>query len=829
LDVEEHTLQYADTGAAASAEGGTKIGRYQLLELVGTGGMGMVWGAWDPELERRVALKLVRLVGEGARERMLREGQVLARLSHPNVVPIYDVGAMGDQVYLVMEWVRGTTLRAFAKEKPAERDVLDAFRQAAAGLAAAHEAGVIHRDFKPANAIRGDDGRVRVLDFGIAYDEASPARAGGGTPRYMAPEQRTGEVVTAAADQYAFCISLLETFGPDATPRWIAAIIERGTEPDPARRFPSMHTLIEALARDPARRRRRAAVGVALVGAALGAFAIGRSGSSEGATVIPPCSGAASELASSWNPTLRDRMVAHLSTLGPLAEGDKLAADLDRYGATWIAAHEQACQAHERKAITPALYQTRLTCLARTRSQLAAVGEVMSTVPADDLQNALRAARSLPNAAGCADIAGAVVPPPAAMTERVAEIVPQIERALVLATARRADAAEVARTATLRARETGYEPLIARALLVEGRGVSVDMRQDARSIFAEAMRRGLRASEDTLAVEAYARWIFELARKGETRFEHWDVMVEVAGRLDRDGRFARALMYNNRAVAYFITGDNASARTLLEQAQAAAGDLEDLELLAIGANLVRLERDPAAHETGLRAIHDRHAAALGPDHPDTLAQRLSLALIEHDRNNARAAMLDTCAGFVKWQQFETARLCTFEAAMLALDAADHPALTALMADVVAQSRTLEMRDAVVAWITGVQLPGAHLSAEIAATYLSIVEDAPDRDVRVATLERRISEQGAAPWHRLGAVDGLIVLERWARADELSSTLGPMYARRRAQVQRGLARTLASGDLPRAQDLARSARSYYQQDPSAAAAIAELDAILTAAR
>src|SRR5262245_40874352 len=116
----EPTLPYTTPAPDAAAAGpGIAIGRYRLLELVGAGGMGMVWGAWDPELERRVALKLVRLASRESRERMLREGQVLARLSHPNVVPIFDVGELGDQVYLVMEGVRGTTLRAYAAEGPA--------------------------------------------------------------------------------------------------------------------------------------------------------------------------------------------------------------------------------------------------------------------------------------------------------------------------------------------------------------------------------------------------------------------------------------------------------------------------------------------------------------------------------------------------------------------------------------------------------------------------------------------------------------------------------------------------------------------------------------
>src|SRR5262249_32012049 len=156
-------------------------------------------------------------------------------------VPIFDVGLIGDQVFLVMEWVRGETVRAFG-ERADRAAMLDAYRQAGEGLAAAHRAGVIHRDFKPDNAIVGDDGRVRVLDFGIGHREADAEAVPSscGTPRYMSPEQARGEEVTPAGDQHAFCVSLREAVRRTGKePAWIAAIVERGTEPDPAKRFAS--------------------------------------------------------------------------------------------------------------------------------------------------------------------------------------------------------------------------------------------------------------------------------------------------------------------------------------------------------------------------------------------------------------------------------------------------------------------------------------------------------------------------------------------------------------------------------------------------------------
>src|SRR5689334_9000454 len=157
------------------------VGRYQLVREVGGGGGGIVFLATDPELNRPVAVKLIDAADPAVRARAVAEGQALAKLSNPHVVHVYDVGVMGDRVYLVMELVQGESLRAYA-EHAGVRDVLRAYRQAGDGLVAAHDAGVIHRDFKPDNAMRGTDGRVRVVDFGLAGAEGDPAL--GGTPFY---------------------------------------------------------------------------------------------------------------------------------------------------------------------------------------------------------------------------------------------------------------------------------------------------------------------------------------------------------------------------------------------------------------------------------------------------------------------------------------------------------------------------------------------------------------------------------------------------------------------------------------------------------------------
>jgi hypothetical protein len=335
------------------------------------------------------------------------------------------------------------------------------------------------------------------------------------------------------------------------------------------------------------------------------------------------------------------------------------------------------------------------------------------------------------------------------------------------------------------------------------------------------MRRALRASDDVLAVEAYARWIFELARWGETTIDHWDVMVEVARRLGREGRFGRALMYNNRAVAFLVANDLTSERAYLEQALKEAGDLDMLELVSIHMNLARLERDPAAFEVAQRSIYDRFAETLGAGHPETLAQRIPLALLVHDREAARATMVETCAGLVAWQDYEMARMCTYEAAMIALDGGD---ATGLMREVAAQSRAFELSEELVAWFANEPPRPRDLRGAIADAYLA--RNTPDRTARVAELEQRVAEAGDAFFERLEAIDAMIVLGNWARADEMfrASEQPVQYVRRRAQIQRGLAHALAATHPARARELAAEARKFYERDRDASAALAELDAI-----
>jgi serine/threonine protein kinase len=249
-----------EVGRAAGAEPvaapRAHVGRYEIRREIGAGGMGVVYEGWDPALGRRIAIKLMRPDKSGARhaERFAAEARALARLTHPNVVAVFDVGVEGDAVFLAMEYIEGSTIdKAWPEGARSWRERVEAYLQAAAGLAAVHAAGLTHRDVKPSNILAGSDGRVRITDFGLAIsagEHAAPA----GTPAYMAPEQRRGEA-GPAADQFALAVCMVEalvgvrvaagTTADDLVDR------ARGIWRDAAPRRPLFEALARALAPDP--------------------------------------------------------------------------------------------------------------------------------------------------------------------------------------------------------------------------------------------------------------------------------------------------------------------------------------------------------------------------------------------------------------------------------------------------------------------------------------------------------------------------------------------------------------------------------------------------
>ncbi|HEY6037239.1 MAG TPA: serine/threonine-protein kinase [Kofleriaceae bacterium] len=456
---------------------GTMAGRYVLLARLGAGGAGLVYAAFDPQLDRKVAIKVLRAIegehpnAESARARLLREAQAMARLKHPNVLPVYDVGAFedahGSRVFIAMELVESGTLRTWFKErKRSRREVLDVMTACGRGLAAAHAAGLVHRDFKPDNVLVGNDGRVFVTDFGLVrtvgssenppVDSPQPpptamtapltgAHAVMGTPGYMAPEQYEAGAIDERTDQFSFCVTLCEGLcghkifrgrtleeakasthvdrARDAmqeakVPAWLARVIVRGLSHDRDARYPSMTALLAALAADPARRVRRVAMVVGAIvvvtGTVYGTHALSQHREEQ-------CSGAETWLAGIWDAPARARARQAFEHAGVGQLFPSVGDALDRYAADLVTQHRDACVATRIRGDQPeTVLALRTSCLAAREKELATLASLLGDADRDVAFRAMQSVASLSSVRGCADIAAltARVPPPADLVAR---------------------------------------------------------------------------------------------------------------------------------------------------------------------------------------------------------------------------------------------------------------------------------------------------------------------------------------------------------------------------------------------------------------------------
>ena len=333
---------------------GSSVGRFVILEVLGRGAYGTVHTAYDPQLDRRLALKVLDAWSLDEPEQLAlvqHEARGMARVNHPNVVSIHDAGVVGGVPFVAMEFVAGVSLAKWLEMPRTEQEILQAFHAAGLGLAAVHEAGLVHGDFRADNVLVGDDGRVRVTDFGLASLVRST------------PDARPA-ALTAADDQYAFCLALqraLEQAGylKGILSRRTRDVLARGLSKEPAARFESLPALLNAL--QPRRGPLLAAVAVTLV---LAAIAVPRALRNE-------CKPDPRPLAGVWDEGTRAEVEQAFSGLrGPFATAtfQLVAGELDGWRAHWLSAGQDACVA-ARDGRDPLLDELRTACLEESRRE----------------------------------------------------------------------------------------------------------------------------------------------------------------------------------------------------------------------------------------------------------------------------------------------------------------------------------------------------------------------------------------------------------------------------------------------------------------------------
>ncbi len=690
-----------------------RVGRFVLLRRLGAGAMGVVHVGYDETLDRKVAIKLIGSRGTGSRDgqaRMLREAQALAKLNHPNVVQIYEAGLREGRLFIAMEFVEGQTLRRWAAgrgESRTWRDVLSAYRQAGLGLAAAHEAGLVHRDFKPDNAMIDDAGRVRVLDFGLArrseYDasraddavESEVPGASGpgalvtqtgslvGTPAYMAPEQLGGGVADARSDQFSFCVSVWEAvYGqrpfadgglaqrgasmldgpqvpanlPAGLPDGVHQALCRGLCVDPSARWPDMGSLVAALQTDQRRRGR----GALVVGATALVVAVVVGARLSGEQAPTPCASSAQHIEDVWDDARREQAQGAFSTIeAPFARAawERTQRSLDAYADDWIRGHRQACEAttvHGEQS--SAVMDLRMTCLHEAKRQLSSVVAVLATADVDVVRKAHDVVDSLPPLDRCEDVPALLADeeaPPAKEAAAIGQIRAQLATATAERAAGRYEAAyEAVQQAQRRVEEgrVSYGPV--RGVLALELGHVLEARGELEAS-ERALRNATRLTAQWGPREALADAVLlrmqvgtDRGRTGAQTTDLEDLAAGlVVGRPRAEARLSRQL-----GLFRMFEAKYEEAATHFDDAisilDAVAGP-DDLDVAAVLGDLANLRRKTGDYDEAIRLQERANGVLverLGEEHPAVAAGDVDLATTFHEMGKLeRAIELDTAA------------------------------------------------------------------------------------------------------------------------------------------------------------------------------------------
>lgn len=701
MGANDETLPQVARAPAERLGPGNLFGRYLIVQRVGAGGVGEVYSAYDPALDRRIALKVLRnspnedANTESDRQASLvREAKALASLSHPNVVTVHDVGRELDRTYIAMELVEGRDLKEWIREDASRpwRATLKMFIDAGKGLQAAHAKGILHRDFKPANVLVGRDEWVRVSDFGLARllspDEITTGDSqehehsldtsvsiGGrmvGTPYYMAPEQIDGDT-TVGSDIYAFCLALhdalyrvkgfeggtlmelavLKTQGPPpapadtrGVPAAVRSAIARGLQPTPEARWVSMAPLLGVLEQALRPRARTTLPWLLGVGAvALTAAAMAPEDTSA-------CTGANEALSEVWSPDQSAAVTAGIeATQSPLAAraSERASSEFERRAEAWELAHTRVCEASQRGEQSSLLLDERMTCLQRQLLDFGAAIEVLSGADATVVERTSQILESLPEAARCETLSAnpdAQETSPASEEARaeLAQINARVSAGLYPDADQRSKAL-LDRTETLDAPRLRVDVLQTRgnALLKMGKiEESVEMLERAALSAVESGYALGQMRAATLLTIAEGR----RAARPEAGLR-WARLAEAALLRAGEGPRARSNIASNRASVYTEKGEHQAAEAelrraldLLEQAGGAPQRRAGLldNLGTVVRVLGRFEEAVALHEEGL-ALRE---ASLGPEHP-LLARSLTntaaayVELAKFDEADARYA------------------------------------------------------------------------------------------------------------------------------------------------------------------------------------------------
>jgi tetratricopeptide (TPR) repeat protein/predicted Ser/Thr protein kinase len=666
---------------------------YVILEELGTGGMGVVYAAYDRVLDRKIALKLIKTRHEPQMQtRLEREAKAMAKLAHPNVVQVYAIGDVEGTRFIAMEFVNGVTLRKWLEAPRSPAEILSTFTAAGRGLAAAHGVGLVHRDFKPDNVMVRDDGRVLVMDFGLAggdleasmpefsldagSDAMTPSDTLMGTPVYMAPEQWRGAKVSAAADQFGFCVTLYEalygerpfvaddgaelrtlvstgTVRPpprnSGVPTWLRNVILRGLEVEPKARWPSMETLLSAIAKGPSifrRRRRWAIAAVSLATAAAVAIVINLQEHSQ----VNRCEALGQEVEQYWNNARRKDIEAAFDRSDkPYADDAvrRVIETLDRWSADWRGAKVAICEATQSGEQSEYLLDVRMYCLDQRANEVEAIVEVFADADDEIVEHSVAAVHALGDPDACTNVRDAgefkerKLPPD--VLEQVEAMEADLDRAHALAMLEKFDESLPLQTrVAARARELSHPwPwTLTRALfeLSESQCETGDY-AGAEASLREVIRRAADVDDVEQEFEAWSRLIFCIGGKHNqiAKGHAWSLGAESA-LVRSDGGRRLKIRYESSLASLALAESKPDVaighyNTSLELARAEYGEDHSMTLRMMMMRAVALVRDEQLDEAenAMLEVVTRSKEVYGPTHPSLAPVYFNLGSV-HQKN-----------------------------------------------------------------------------------------------------------------------------------------------------------------------------------------------------